>query len=737
MRTRVSLFCDKLLEAGWLLAVILVPLHYNVFTSRTFEPDKLSILRSLAIILCCVWIVKLLDGGLKGSTRAAAGKVTSEATGGRWWTLPVRTPFVLPVLLFFLAYVFSTLLSVVPALSVWGSYTRLQGLYSMFSYMVVFFTILAALRGKDQLDRLLNSIILASIPVALYAVLQHYGLDPTAWSMNMKDRAGANMGNPIFLAAYLIMVMPVTFCKMIEFLPDKTSHAKDRPLGTALFVCYLLAAITQLAAVLFSQSRGPWLGMFGGLSIFILAGLVLLSHWNGDTEPFSLKDAGKALLFSICSTLTFFVPAYIVAFFHRKWLRWLWLAFVFQIIFLLGFVAFLNVPKSPLSALRNAPYIGRLGHLSEAESGTAKVRAIIWRGTVELIGSNPLRMIIGYGPESMKYVWDPHSPRELAHYEARNASPDRSHNETFDLLVTSGIVGLSVYMILISSIAFFGLKWLGLIESKRQGTFFVSLCAAGVLAGVFLPRWVDGSYAFAGIGLPCGFFAGLFIYLVASPALAGPVINSSTGFTRHLLLLALLSGIIAHFVEIQTGIAIASTRLYFFVFAALLAVAGLNRITDAESERDDRPCRNPQESQGRLPPTVLPEKNKKRKCRLHAKTKNEPGLPQPVRVLTWSVITAAILFTIGFGYIMNAQGETDPFAIISSSLLSITVGSETATSFGSESVRHIESSMRYVIVWDSGRIGAHMRHHGYMTYATPLPSGACCSGMPMVPTSIK
>jgi hypothetical protein len=37
-------------------------------------------------------------------------------------------------------------------------------------------------------------------------------------------------------------------------------------------------------------------------------------------------------------------------------------------------------------------------------------------------------------------------PPELAHYEARNASPDRSHNETFDSLVRTGLLGFAAQL---------------------------------------------------------------------------------------------------------------------------------------------------------------------------------------------------------------------------------------------------------------------------------------------------
>jgi hypothetical protein len=41
MRTKLSIFCDKVIEAGWLAALVVVPLFFNIHSSRVFEPDKL------------------------------------------------------------------------------------------------------------------------------------------------------------------------------------------------------------------------------------------------------------------------------------------------------------------------------------------------------------------------------------------------------------------------------------------------------------------------------------------------------------------------------------------------------------------------------------------------------------------------------------------------------------------------------------------------------------------------
>ena len=47
MTTKLSRYCDGIMEAGWLAAVILIPIFFNIYSSRIFEPDKITLLRSL------------------------------------------------------------------------------------------------------------------------------------------------------------------------------------------------------------------------------------------------------------------------------------------------------------------------------------------------------------------------------------------------------------------------------------------------------------------------------------------------------------------------------------------------------------------------------------------------------------------------------------------------------------------------------------------------------------------
>ena len=74
--TRLSVFCDKVLEVGWLLALIITPLFFDVYSSRVFEPDKLTTLRTVAVIMAAVWVVMVIE------ERSSGRHIADNADGG-------------------------------------------------------------------------------------------------------------------------------------------------------------------------------------------------------------------------------------------------------------------------------------------------------------------------------------------------------------------------------------------------------------------------------------------------------------------------------------------------------------------------------------------------------------------------------------------------------------------------------------------------------------------------------
>ncbi|MGD2145291.1 MAG: hypothetical protein PVH41_01190, partial [Anaerolineae bacterium] len=270
--TRLSAWCERVLEVGWLLAVIVTPLFFNVYSSRVFEPDKLTTLRTIALVMAAVWLVKVIEERIHG--RREIG-------------LSLKTPLVLPTLFTVVVYLVSTVLSVNPWVSFFGSYQRLQGTYTAFSYIVVFLVILEGLRSRAQLERLLTVIILNSLPIALYGLVQRNRLDPLPWGGDVTRRVASNMGNAIFVAAYMIMAAPPTLSRVVDafrsILTDEETGAADM-LRAAV---YIFTFLVQLIAIWYTKSRGPLMGLVAGLGVWVILGFLALRRvisrrlWRG------------------------------------------------------------------------------------------------------------------------------------------------------------------------------------------------------------------------------------------------------------------------------------------------------------------------------------------------------------------------------------------------------------------------------------------------------------------------
>jgi len=703
MRSRVSVLCDQIIEAGWLLALIVVPLFFNVYSSRVFEPDKIAILRSIVLFMALAWLVKTLGEGAREPMTASrnAGGADGAQGGLKVWRARILgVPLLLPTLLLVLAYIISTVFSVTPRVSLWGSYQRLQGTYTMLSYIVVFLLLLQTLRRREQLERIWVTVILTSLPIAFYGMLQHYGLDPLPWGGNVVARVASNLGNAIFVSAYMIMVAPMTLGRIIHVfglaLDGASTRAKvafaalygaslllqlwvwgaggvgrglvasalltlalvlaalylRRPIGRFIVLgCLGLILVLQLVCILFSQSRGPLLGLGGALFFFALL-YVFARRWRL-----------TAIILSCIAGLA------------------------------IGFLVLINLPQSPLAAIREAPYIGRLGRVFEVESGTGKVRVLIWQGAIEMLKDRPLRALVGYGPESMYVAYNPYYPPDLAHYEARNASPDRSHNETFDALLMTGVLGLLAYMFLFGSLFYHGLSWLGLIVGPRQGRVFALLGALGALLGIGLVYLLDRSLRFAGVGLPIGFVASIALYaniralatLKRRPD-AEPAHGGSEGGPRGgadvVLLVALFSSVVAHFVEIHFGIAVAATRTYFWAYAALLVVIGQRLVSLAEpvtaptTALGSRRAANGVRAQSRGE-MAQPGKRRPRdhggRSTVQAKPaglSRAPAVKQAgnSQLLVMALLTSMILITLFWDYTTNPLGQKNALAILRTSL---------------------------------------------------------------------
>jgi tetratricopeptide (TPR) repeat protein len=582
MHSRLEIISKAFMEACWLATAAMLPLFFNISSVQIFEPDKMSVLKFLAIFSGAAWLL----------TQIAATKREGLEPSRSF----LRKPLVKPVLALAAIYLLSSVFSIVPSLSWWGLYKRAQGTFSFFSYLVLFLIVITELRRPVQLKRLQFILILTSIPVAAYAILQQIGLDPLPVSRMFYGRSSGTMGNPIFLGGYLVMIIPLTICRIIEVIQRMVRDRERTPERVVVISCGVVLAL-QLAALVCTKSRGPVVGLVvaGYVCAFIFFVLNRASRKNGPMVPIAAAGLGLVapLLVIAVARLLFKFPAGIVLaglalaiavggivyvlFYRSSWGRgWFWLTWLAQPLALV--LVFAVFPANQILSL--AP--STLGRFAQLSGGSIGVRTSLWESGVQhLQEGSPavlpegtrdpyhfLRRVIGYGPENSWLPANLHAVPSLLELQLTQ-TVDRMHCETFDNLLTLGFAGSAVFLMIVGAGLFYLLRLLGFdCQRGRKGLFWL-LSALGVISGVLIP-WISGASYFIGLGVELGLLAGSLVFIAWSGFRQTHVAFDNS--PRQLFVLGLLGGLIAHVIETGVGIAITPTRAYFYLFLALVSV---------------------------------------------------------------------------------------------------------------------------------------------------------------------
>src|SRR5260221_414389 len=111
------------------LLVFTVPLFFTWVNEELFEFNKIELVYAYTIIIATLWICRIIH------QKRIAIK---------------RTPFDLPIALFLISQIISTIFSMDPHTSVFGYYTRFNGgLLSTISYITLFYAAINNLKKKD------------------------------------------------------------------------------------------------------------------------------------------------------------------------------------------------------------------------------------------------------------------------------------------------------------------------------------------------------------------------------------------------------------------------------------------------------------------------------------------------------------------------------------------------------------------------------------------------------------
>lgn len=551
--TRLISLCDKTLEASWLTAIACVPLFFGPW-AEVLQSEKSYLLRSISILLLTVWIIRCL--ALLGTNPEPNSDSISRTF--KW------TPAVSFAVLLFLVWAVATTTSIDWRESFWGDATRRHGTFSLFCCLVFFLALLTHIRSHEMVDRLLTVCIVTTVPICSYGIAQKFGFEPLIFAGSDSFRVGSTFRNPVFLSAYLIMVFPVTLSRLISHWPAKAKSGLSRWKEIKPAVIYGTVAILQLTAILFTVSRGPTLGLIIGLFV---AALMMANYWRKRWFVFVALSAGLLLMISF-------------------------LLIFFQV--------------GPFSGLAKQPSIQRFTSMFGPRADSSG-RAAIWKlaseaaqyskraeispGQLDLPSS--ARFLLGYGPESVRLLSRVYRSPEYNGALEDVGYLDRFHNDFWDTLLTTGIAGLLVWTSFWIGLIYSGFKWLGFIADRRQTLIFWSSLAAGAIAGsVALTAWQGAG--FLGVGQMLGISSGLMAFLAYRCLRRGTEPSSPPSRPqRPLLVMALLSALIAHLVEIQFSFPTETTLLFFWVWAALIILEGRSLQETKEPLVNNDPARTP------------------------------------------------------------------------------------------------------------------------------------------------
>ena len=285
---------DRGMEALWLLAVFLVPLAFldpDYAKSEAIigylEVPKIALLRLLTGMMAILWLVRWgLSGRLSFPGLAQVKGFAWQPVAWKSWVAtylegnPGRW-IILAVAFYLATTLISTALSGSFPVSMWGEVPGQDGYsaYNITAYVLLFGILATHLKTQSQLWRFLAAIVVMGVVVGGYALLQHNGHD----LLNLAEETGglttAFMGNTIFAGAVLMMTIPITLTAAIVSLlslPNIGIADLKRVGGwwphVALWGIWIAVLSIQILGLIFTLSRGPWIGAM--TAVVVMLGIV-------------------------------------------------------------------------------------------------------------------------------------------------------------------------------------------------------------------------------------------------------------------------------------------------------------------------------------------------------------------------------------------------------------------------------------------------------------------------------
>lgn len=413
--------CNRIIEYSFYSLFFLVPLILTPWNYELFEFNKMILVYLITIIIVSAWVIKII----------ASKKIIFKRS---FWDIPL--------ILFFLSQFVSYTLSIDHHTSAWGYYSRFNGgLLSIIDYLLLYWSFVSNMNKKSTLSSMII-LLVSGLFVSVYGILEHLGIDAKYWVQDVRNRVFSTLGQPNWLAAWLITLIPLTWAFVLSSIAEKAKQSVSR-LRVALrlrsgLISYGLLFIIFYLCLLYTRSRSA-------VAAFAITFVV---YW---ALVFLTSQKNRKLIFIHFLVITL-LTATISGLIGTPWT-----SSISQIL----------KPNSPpvpsrLVVSTVEPVEGQSATeqttitnqpLLISESGD--IRKVVWKGAIDIWKHHP---VFGTGPETFAYSYYWYRPREHNDLSEWDFLYNKAHNEYLNYAATTGAVGLGAYLILIASFLFWQIK---------------------------------------------------------------------------------------------------------------------------------------------------------------------------------------------------------------------------------------------------------------------------------------
>ena len=303
------------------------------------------------------------------------------------------------------------------SISLFSSVDIYISVYSLFSIVLLaglYILVPNVVRERKQIRKIMISLILVSGLISIYSIVQYFGID----LLNLKVIGSGNISGPFenrnVLASFLVFTLPVS----AGFLFEKISKKSKIMVG--------LVAIITLIALIYTRTRGAWVGFMGAMAFFAGAKL---------TAEGGMKKIFKSL------------------FTKRS------LIIIFLMVICLGLLIRYDYRKG-------GSFTKKFLSIADLKDPATRHRFVMWRTGIDIIKENPLS---GTGIGTFEKIHPKYQSKYLRteKYGRFEGLSRFIHNDYLEITANTGILGLGTFLWLIVALYWIGLKRLKQIDESK------------------------------------------------------------------------------------------------------------------------------------------------------------------------------------------------------------------------------------------------------------------------------